>query len=594
VTVTINPGSPHVYRIDFTGYVGTGPGGGCPVGTTFTPNVDVTLVRGGVPHSAPTFGPACAFTVSAFKKYLEVTRLEILPTSSCGGTIPAGVASGFGGAPCFFDVRAGGAVVLKVGVNCLDGSEPASGTPAPDFSDNTQNASNDGTSDEATDDGGIEPLTPIYNCVGGLLEVINIPVPNVLIDLTASNGTFDPSCAPADRLPQATPTPTPTGTLTATPVPSPTPSPTSGDLVPLGGTPLPTNVGFTAPALCFADSGIAATSRLTNEDGLSGVAGNIATISASVIPPANPNDQVTVVGNFRMDGNPPPPPELRTFASLFYASGMLYCDAGVTDNTGTGRCARSQGPSHTGEAVRVKLSFIYNCQEYGTFTSFTVGDPVAPTSTVEEPAQNGIGVLPSGYGPLTVTATLVSIINNQPPISTGAVQLGLFTAPVPTALATSAPDTATPTPEPSDTPVPTETLTSTPTPTLTPTETPTATPTEVPPPSIAVDKVLILHTVKGRRISTKLLHLREQAYFYVLYHVEWEGALQPTGTLSVTKNGKPIAFASLPRLVLGRHPAFGARLVIQRKSFAGKLYAHFTVTLGSSSAKRDRRFYVRL
>jgi hypothetical protein len=593
VTVTINPGSPHVYRIDFTGFVGTGPGGGCPAGTTFTQNVNVTLVRGGVPRSPSSYGPACAFTVSAFKKYLEVTRLEILPTSSCGGTIPVGVASGFGGAACFFDVRTAGAVILKVGVNCLDGSEPASGTPAPDFSDQAQSASNNASSGEATDDGGIEPLTPIYNCVGGLLEVINTPVPNVLIDLTATNGAFDPSCAPADRLPQATPTPTPTGTLTATPVPSPTPSPTSGDLVPLGGTPLPAKVGFTAPALCFADSGRAATRRLTNEDGLSGVAGNIATISASVIPPANPNDQVTVVGNFRMDGNPPRPPELKTFSSLFYGSGMLYCDAGVTDNTGTGRCARSQGPSHTGEVVRVKLSFIYNCQEYGTFTSFTVGDPVAPTSTVEEPAQNGIGVLPSGYGPLTVTATLVSTINNQPPISTGAVQLGEFTAPIPTVFATSAPNTATLTPTPTNTPVPTATPTPTPTRTPTPTVTPTATPTELPRPSIAVDKVLILHTVRGRRISTRLLHLKEKAYFYVLYHIDRAGALQPTGTLSVTKNGKPIAFAVLPRLVLGRHPAFGEPLVIQRKTLVGKLYAHFTVTLGSSLAKRDRRFYLR-
>jgi hypothetical protein len=104
---------------------------------------------------------------------------------------------------------------------------------------------------------------------------------------------------------------------------------------------------------------------------------------------------------------------------------------------------------------------------------------------------------------------------------------------------------------------------------------------------------LILHTVRGRRISTKLLHLREQAYFYVLFHVDQAGALQPTGTLSITKNGRPIALAALPRLVLGRHPAFGEPLVIQRKTLVGKLYAHFTVTLGSSTAKRDRRFYVR-
>jgi len=475
VTVTINPGSPHVYRIDFTGYVGTGPGGGCPVGTTFTPNVDVTLVRGGVPHSAPTFGPACAFTVSAFKKYIEGTRIEVLPTSSCGGGIPVGIASGFGGSACFFHVRASGMIILKTGVDCSNGSEPANGTPAPDFTDEL----GDEPGPEATDDADIPPLTPIYNCSSGALEVIDVPMPNAPIQLTATNGVFNPNCVPTDRFPQSTPTPTPTGNLTPTPIPSPTPTATPTTTLAPTATPFPTNQGFTNPALCLADAGTPSTVVSTNEDGLTGVAGDNAQVTAFVIPPKTTTDLVTVVGNYLIDGIGVA--GLRMFSSLSYASGLLYCDSGVSDASGTATCTREQGPTTIGEVVRTKVSFVFSCQEYGTFTFFIVGGPAVPPSAATLPVQNGTCLLRTNSGPLAVTATFVSTVNTQPTISTGSVVLGTFGTPAPgTSTATG---TSTITPTPTNTPVATQTPTNTPTPTRTPTPTPTPTHTPTPTPT---------------------------------------------------------------------------------------------------------------
>jgi len=134
VVVTINPGAPHAYTIDFTGYVPTSPGMACPPGTTGPTTLSLSSTIGvtGAAIQLPA-APACRFVVEAQKKYVEVTNITLTPVAPCGGslTFAEGLKSFFGPA-CVVDVVVSGTVVLKTGVNCAaGGGEPATGTAAP-------------------------------------------------------------------------------------------------------------------------------------------------------------------------------------------------------------------------------------------------------------------------------------------------------------------------------------------------------------------------------------------------------------------------------------------------------------------------------
>jgi hypothetical protein len=99
--------------------------------------------------------------------------------------------------------------------------------------------------------------------------------------------------------------------------------------------------------------------------------------------------------------------------------------------------------------------------------------------------------------------------------------------------------------------------------------------------------------VKGQHVSThQHVHLREPIDFYVLYHVTNPGKLAPSATLSLTKNGKALVTSAINAVILGKHPAFGARVTFKAQSSVGMLYAHFRITLGAAVVKRDRRVYV--
>ena len=520
VTVTINPGAPHTYRIDFSGFVGTGPFGTCPPGTTPASNVNFAPPSGVPPITGQLTGPGCAFSVSAFKKYVEGTSLEIIPGSNCGGSIPTGQPSEFGGQACFFIVRAAGIVILKTGVNCSDGSEPATGTPAPAFSDELDGEVNP----EVGDDGGLPPLVPVYDCSNGSLEVKNIPVPNISITLTATNGVFNPNCIPSDRFPQPTPTPvigTPTPTPSPTPTATPTPTPPGPTLTP---TPFPTPTGFTNPALCFP-TGSPTGVVVTNEDGLAGAIGETATVIAHATPPADKFSNFTVDGVFLIDGVGVP--GLRMFSTSFFLSGNLFCDSGITDGSGSASCTRLSALTTPGEVVPVKVSFIFNCQEYGTFTFMIVGNEAVPASIVNIPVQNGICLLRSGFGPITVTAHFTSTINTQPSISVGPVVLGQYGVATATPVggpSTPGPSLATPTntpvatPTPTNTPIPTPT--NTPTKTPTPTVTPTVTPTPVPPLLFSLDAARVAQVNnRGDKKGLDVVRPGQKAWLMLYYTV---------------------------------------------------------------------------
>lgn len=470
VTATISSGAPHVFRVDFTGYIGTTTTGTCPAGTTYAPIVTFTPTGG----AAPITGPACAFTVSAETKYLEGTSLTIKPTSPCGGSIAEGFASLMGGASCFFQVQALGTVVLKTGVNCSDPGEPVNGTQAPGL-----------------------PKGSVYECVDGALTISHVPVPGIKVHLHAVDGYFSPTCIPNSRVtPPLTGTVTPTVSATATPVATNTPTPVTA-------TATPAPAGTTAAAFC-GPPGQADVDVVTNANGIAGAYGQIVTFSAQAQPPFVPvGGNETVIGRFLIDqtgiANIP------MYATFHFVSGDVPCDA-MTDSTGTAQCTRNVGVQASGSIVPVDVSFVDNCTEYDTAASFVVGSPVTPmpaptVAVATEPAPAGICVVRSGYGTLTVDASYASVVNTQPSLSTGPIALGEYgiptSTPVPTA--TAAPPTSTP-------PATAASATSTvvPTPAASPTATNTATPqpTNTPLPTATPTPVVLSFSLDAARVAT--------------------------------------------------------------------------------------------
>lgn len=177
-TATINPGANDAYTVTFTGYVAPTTVGAtaaatiCPAGTG--PAVTGTTTPG-------TF--ACPFTVTAQKKYFEITKITVSPVNStCTGgslTFAEGLKAFFG-PTCVVTAAVSGTTVLKTGVNCTDGSEPATGTLAPTA---------------AT--GGDFPVGSTYDCTGDTLSVTGI-MPTSAVPVTFSvTGPGSTTCTTA-------------------------------------------------------------------------------------------------------------------------------------------------------------------------------------------------------------------------------------------------------------------------------------------------------------------------------------------------------------------------------------------------------------
>jgi len=141
-TATINPGAPHAYVVTFTGYVPTLAGGACPAGTTGPTRTTLTIGNSGdvtsvtSPQSLSVVvgtqaADVCSFSVSAQKKYVEVTNIALTAPAGCpGGTLLfAEGLKNFFGPQCTVVASVSGTVVLKTGVDCA--GEPTTGTSAP-------------------------------------------------------------------------------------------------------------------------------------------------------------------------------------------------------------------------------------------------------------------------------------------------------------------------------------------------------------------------------------------------------------------------------------------------------------------------------
>ncbi len=504
VTVTFSSGAPHAFLVQFTGFLPTRADGTCPQGTTFV----ASALLASASNTSPGYsGPACAFTVGAEKKYLEANDLTIHPQGACGAVVGPGEFGLQEAAPCFFTVSAAGQVILKSGVNCADGSEPATGTDAT---------------------GAGFPTGSTFSCSGGVLAVVNIPMSNVPIRVTATNGFFSPICFPPERLvtPTATPEPgtateTPTATPSATDTPTIVPSPT-----PLG-TPPPF---YSETPLC-GPPGVSFLDTFTTSANPTPpiVTYSVAPTSAVVTE----GGDATIRGVFVVDGSAISGVDM--FVTVHYPGGDRFCSA-LTLGDGTAECSTNTDSTPPGTKVAVDVQFQYDCAEFTASTSFVVGGPgtptpvAAPRGTVNQArGPTGICVVRSGYGDLVVEASARSTTNTQPPLSSGPFTLGAFGVPT----ATPAP-TATETLVPTNTPVPTATNTPVPiaemaTPTETPPPTDTATPappTATPAPTSAprltweinaarVQKKGSLANMKGM----KTVHRGQTVWLFVYYTV---------------------------------------------------------------------------
>jgi DNA-binding NarL/FixJ family response regulator len=80
----------------------------------------------------------------------------------------------------------------------------------------------------------------------------------------------------------------------------------------------------------------------------------------------------------------------------------------------------------------------------------------------------------------------------------------------------------------------------------------------------------------------------------VAYHTRNAISYKPSALLLITRSGKPLGLYRMVKLHYLGHRAFHKMLTLSRASMAGTLFAHFRLTVGSASAKRDRRFTVHL
>lgn len=478
VVLTFNSSAPHVYFVEVSGYVGTTAAGTCPAGTTLVQDVPITPT--GLP--AVVVAAACQFSIRAEKKYIEATHLTIIPIGTCTGSLIARVNNVDFVSPCFFKVKATGMVILKTGVDCTNGTEPSTGTSAipAGFLPDPETL-----------------IQPVYQCLNGVLSVIDVGVPGIQVNLESTNGSFNPICIPVTRAEALLTTPTPTATVsptaTDTPLPTATPIPGTPTLTP---TPIPTPSPFRQSAACTAGpSGAGQMQTQVNSVGLAGST-NV-DVAARIVAPLVPGQDVILQGSF--DLGFAPAVDYPMFGTIFYPTGTAFCDSGRTDALGNASCTQHPTPIdglQFPQYVPTDISFVSNCQEYGIHTYFI--DPGGNPPPAEYHFGDPFCVIPTAFGTLSVRATFSSSVNTQPALSTGdvtLVQQAEISTVNPTPATAIPTDTLTPGPTDTatvtSTPVPTDTATSTAIPTDTPvpatptsTASATATSTPTPPPAL--------------------------------------------------------------------------------------------------------------
>lgn len=124
--------------------------------------------------------------------------------------------------------------------------------------------------------------------------------------------------------------------------------------------------------------------------------------------------------------------------------------------------------------------------------------------------------------------------------------------------------------------------------TTVPTSTPV--PTAKPTPSVSINKMLLLHTVKGKLVTTSSLKTGETGKIVVLYSSKNAAQSAVTGTVVLKQNGKVFKTITLARGTYNGKPALTAVVKLTSQSHIGTLTAHATLALGSLTTSLNRAF----
>jgi kumamolisin len=127
-----------------------------------------------------------------------------------------------------------------------------------------------------------------------------------------------------------------------------------------------------------------------------------------------------------------------------------------------------------------------------------------------------------------------------------------------------------------------------PIPTPVPTTAPTATAT--PAPSVSITKILLLHKVNGKLVTTTSLKTGETGKIIILYTSKNAAQTGPSGTVVLRQKGQAFKTLTLTRTVYKGKPALTATVKVTSKSRVGTLLAQVTVSLGSLSTSLNQTF----
>jgi subtilase family serine protease len=128
-------------------------------------------------------------------------------------------------------------------------------------------------------------------------------------------------------------------------------------------------------------------------------------------------------------------------------------------------------------------------------------------------------------------------------------------------------------------------------PTATPRPTATPSPTAVPV-KISIQKVILLHTVKGKKVATSTLKVGETGTLVILYTSRNAGSKPTYGSVVLLENGQLIKTMTLKASTYDGKPALVTSFHFTSNKRVGTLNAHVTLTLGVVSAALTHPFKI--
>lgn len=133
--------------------------------------------------------------------------------------------------------------------------------------------------------------------------------------------------------------------------------------------------------------------------------------------------------------------------------------------------------------------------------------------------------------------------------------------------------------------IPTAGPTSIPLPAATPKPTPKS-------PTISIKKMLLLHVVKGKQVTTNTLKIGERGTLVILFQSKNGGAVRAYGSVVLREKGQLLQALTLKESTYGGKPALVTSFHFTSKKRIGTLQAHVTLSLGVASSALDHAFRI--